>query len=405
MMPMTYKTYSLKLICLMTAFLSFAAGHVCAQDTRMQEEKKARLEREIAIIDRQLSENSSRSSAMLSNLTLVRKKIANRKELVSDSDRQIRKYTDDIYLTQLKINRMKARVDTLSAHYSRLVVSAYKHRDARVWYMYMLSSDNLGQAFRRLSYFKSLSDRLNEEARQLKLAQEELELEREKLSQMKAEAETVKKERVKELDRLKKEEAEADKVVRQLRKNRKTYQNQLSAKRKEVEALNREIAKIVAQAMKGQEGSASGGSGKRKTEVDTKLAAEFAANRGKLPWPADGPVVEHFGKHFHPVYKNLELPPNNGIDIALSPGTSVNAVFDGVVKQIIVMPGYNQCILIQHGNYFTFYCKLKSTDVKAGDKVKTGQKIGKVDTINGNTWHHFEVWQGTVPQNPEKWLK
>jgi murein DD-endopeptidase MepM/ murein hydrolase activator NlpD len=119
----------------------------------------------------------------------------------------------------------------------------------------------------------------------------------------------------------------------------------------------------------------------------------------------DGPVVSRFGKQYHPVYKNLELPPNNGIDVAVSKGTAVRSVFDGVVKQVFVMPGYNQCVLIQHGNYFTFYCKLKSVKVKAGQKVDTNDVIGNVDTINGDTQLHFEVWKGTKPQNPESWLR
>ena len=89
----------------------------------------------------------------------------------------------------------------------------------------------------------------------------------------------------------------------------------------------------------------------------------------------------------------------------MNAGSAVNAVFDGVVKQIVVMPGYNQCVLVQHGNYFSFYCKLKTTSVKAGDKVKTGQKIGVVDTINGDTQLHFQVWKGQSPQNPEIWLR
>jgi chromosome segregation ATPase len=83
-----------------------------AQDTSEQEARRARLEREIALIDRQLAENSSKSSAMLSNLTLIRKKISNRKELVDESDRQIKKISDDIYLKQRQINRLQARVDT-----------------------------------------------------------------------------------------------------------------------------------------------------------------------------------------------------------------------------------------------------------------------------------------------------
>lgn len=370
---------------------------VNAQNIKEQEARKARLEREIAIIDKQLSENASRSNAMLSNLTLIRKKISNRKALVAESDRTIRKYSDGIYLKQRQINRLQARIDTLTNHYSRLVVSAYKNRDSRIWYMYMLASDNLGQAFRRYSYFRNLSSQMNDEARKIKAAQEELGAEKEKLAVLKKEAQVIKGERVKELEKLRSEETQANKVVRNLQKNRKTYQKQLADKKKQVTALNREIERIVAAAMKKPSG--------KKTQIDYKLAEEFSKNKGRLPWPVDGPVVGRFGRHFHPVYRNLELPPNNGIDIAVGKGAQVQAVFQGVVKQVFVMPGYNQCVLISHGNYFTFYCKLKTVTVKAGDKVAVGETIGKVDTINGDTQLHFEVWQNTKPQNPETWLR
>ena len=381
--------------------LMFPSALVKAQDTRAQEQKKARLEREIAIIDKQLAENSSKSSAMLSNLTLIRKKIANRNALLAESDRQIKAYSDKIYLKQRQINRLQARVDTLTNHYSRLVMSAYKNRDSRLWYMYILASENMGQAFRRYSYFNNLSTQMNQEAKKIRAAQEELAAEKEKLSVVKKEAQALRAERVKELEILKKDEVQADGMVKKLKKNRKKYQSQLSAKKKEVVALNREIERIVAAAMK----TPSGKSGKKSEPIDYKLAEEFSKNKDKLPWPVEGPVVGRFGKHFHPVFKNLELPPNNGIDIAVSRGTEVKAVFKGVVKQVLVMPGYNQCVLIQHGNYFTFYCKLKTVNVKAGAKVDTGDRIGSVDTINGDTQLHFEVWKGTKPQNPELWLR
>ena len=60
--------------------LIFAAVLLCltsvahAQDTKAQEERKARLEREIAIIDKQLAENASKSNTMLADLNLIRKK-------------------------------------------------------------------------------------------------------------------------------------------------------------------------------------------------------------------------------------------------------------------------------------------------------------------------------------------
>ncbi len=69
------------------------------------------------------------------------------------------------------------------------------------------------------------------------------------------------------------------------------------------------------------------------------------------------------------------------------------------------MPGYNQCVLIQHGEYFTFYCKLENITVKQGDIVQAKQAIGTVGTINGDTQLHFQIWAERNPQNPEFWLK
>lgn len=374
-----------------------------AQNVKSQRDKKARLEREIAIIDRQLSENISKSSSMLTNLSLIRAKISNRKSLINESNKEIRSYSDQIYLKQLSINRMKARVDTLSAHYSRLVMGAYKNRDPRRWYMYVLASENLGQAFRRMAYFKNLSNQMNLEAIKLKDAQAELEVQRQELVAMKQDAQNVKKQRQEELNKLSAEERQANQIVETLKKDKKMYEKQLSAKKKQVDALNREIERLVASAMKGSKTTA--GTTKNKMVVDTKLDAEFAQNKGKLPWPADGPIVDRFGEKYHPVYKNVKLPSNNGVDIALSHGTKVCSVFDGVVRQIVVMPGYNKCVLVQHGSHFTFYCKLSNVSVRAGDKVVLGQELGTVDTINGETQLHFQVWQNNKPQNPEYWLK
>jgi septal ring factor EnvC (AmiA/AmiB activator) len=267
--------------------------------------------------------------------------------------------------------------------------------------MYMLASDNLGQALRRFGYFRNMSEQMKDEAQKIRLAKQELEDEKEKLAQMKKDAEAVKAERVKELNSLKQDEAKADNVVKQLKKNRNTYQKQLNAKKKEVQALNKEIERIISAAMGGSKTSSSN---KNKTVVDQKLSAEFVKNKGKLPWPVEGAIVGRFGSHKHPVY-NIVMPQNNGFDLAVQKGEQAKVVFDGVVRQVMVLPGYNQCVMVDHGDYFTLYCKLRNVTVKADQKVKTGDVLGTVDTINGQTQLHFELWKGKTAQNPETWLK
>lgn len=369
-----------------------AAGQ--KKDVAARQDRKARLEREIAILDKQLKEASAKSDNALSSLNLVRRKMGTRKRLVSESDRQIRDLDGRIAEQQRQIDALEARLDTLSRHYGRLVRSAYRSRDARVWYLYLLSSEDLGQASRRYAYMKSLSRQMNAQAGKIREARASLAEEKAALEVLRKDAGRVRTERMAELGKLQKEEQESRQLVSKLKKDQSRYQRQIAAKRKQVASLNREIARLV-----------SGSVSKPKTAVDVKLDAEFSANRGKLPWPADGAVVESFGEHYHPVYTKVKMPFNNGVNIAVPQDAPVKAVFEGTVRQIIVMPGYNQCVLIQHGGYFTFYCKLAAVGVKSGDKVKTGQVIGRVDTIAGETQVHFELWEGKTPRDPETWLR
>ena len=371
-----------------------------AQDLEDYEERKSRIEKEIEMLDRQLSDNVSRSRSELSRLSLLRAKVEGRKAIIAESDRQIRRYSDEIYRTQRNINAMQARLDTLSDHYTTLVRNAYKNRDAKIWYMYILSSENLGQAFRRYNYFKNLSSQMRVQADKIRQAREDLEEQKTRLNGLKADAVKAQEKRKAELASLEKEEKAVSNTVSILKRNRTKYERELAAKKKQVQSLDREIKRLIQEAMK-----ASDKESEETKQIDYKLAAEFSKNKGKLPWPASGAVVDRYGQHYHPVFTNVKLPFNNGISIAVQPGTEVKAVFDGVVKQIVVMPGYNQCVLVQHGNYFSFYCKLKTTSVKTGDKVETGQKLGTVDTINGETQLHFQIWQGNKPQNPEQWLR
>ena len=375
-----------------------------AQDVSSQESRKAKLEREIELLDQQIAQNTSKSSSLLANLELLRKNIENRKALVKESEREIKRYADSIYLKQLHINRLQARVDTLTAHYSRLVMSAYKNRDTRVWFMHILASEDLGQAYRRFGYFRTLSTRMKEEAQAIREMKEELEQEKSRLTQLKKNAEKIKAQRVKDLEKLRKDETTSANTIAQLKKDKKKYEKQLKEKKKEVDALNKEIQRIIAEATRAK------GKGSAETAKDDPaaiaLSAEFSKNKSKLPWPVSGSVIGKFGKQYHPVFKNLELPANNGIDIAVKKGAQVKAVFDGVVKQVFVMPGYNQCVLVQHGkNYFTFYCKLGNVNVKVGEKLKTGQLVGNVETQSGANTLHFELWKDNNPQNPESWLR
>ena len=386
--------------------LLLAGAAVSAQDTRRQESRKAQLEKEIAAINRQLRDNARSSNRALTDLNLVRRKIAARQALISESDREIRALGDSIQVRQQEIDRLQARQDTLTFYYSRLVKNAYKNRDSRIWYMYILASENIGQAVRRFGYLRGFSREMSAQGRRIQETTARLEVEKERLSGLKEEAKVLRQQRQSDVEALRAEEGESAGIVAQLQRDRKKYQSELQRKNREVEALNREIAAIIRKATSKKGSASSKKAGKTtSTEVDEKLSNSFAANRGRLPWPVEGTVLESYGQHYHPVYKNVKLPFNNGVTLSVTRGAQAHAVFDGTVAQVVVIPGYNQCVLVQHGSYFTFYCKLKSVSVKAGEKVKTGQAIGTVDTLGGEDQFHFQLWKEREPQDPEKWLR
>lgn len=371
------------------------------------ENQRAQLEKDIALLNRKLNQNTMRSSEVLSSLTLVRRKISAREEIISSYDQTLKILNDSLRLCQRELDRLQARHDTLQLYYSKLVRGAYKNRDSRLWYMYILSSGSVNQAFNRMGYFRNLSSQMSDQAAKVREAAEELEAQKTRLNKLKAETTQLKQKVVEERTKLRSEEGDASKMANKLKKDRKTYEKQLREKNRQKEELNRKIADLIRQQTQKKGGGAKKGSGAKTTStaIDTKLSNEFASNRGRLPWPVEGTVVERFGKHAHPVYKNVQLPQNNGVTLVVQRNAQVKAVFNGTVSQVVVLPGYNLCVLVNHGEYFTLYSKLKSVTVKAGQKITTGQVVGTVDTIGGEDLFHFELWKGSTPQNPENWLR
>lgn len=400
-----------KVLALIFAVLlcTFSASGQKASMKKLERER-AQLEKDIALLSRKLDQNSKSSSAALGNLSLVRSKIQAREKLIAGCDQTLRVLDDSIRVCKAQMDRLQARHDTLSLYYGRLVRGAYKNRDSRLWYMYILSSESIGQGLKRAGYLRSLSAEMSTQALRIRETSAQLAVEKERLDGLREEADAMRSKVVGERRQLQGEESEASRLVTQLGKDRKKYQAQLQEKNRQKQALNRRIEELIRQeaaaARKGGAGAKKGSGAKTtSTVVDTKLSNEFASNKGRLPWPVEGAVVERFGKHQHPVYQNVELPQNNGVTLAVKQGTQAKAVFNGKVTQIVVLPGYNQCVLVNHGEYFTLYSKLKSVAVKVGQKVTTGQVVGTVDTIGGEDLFHFELWKGTAPQNPEGWLR
>jgi septal ring factor EnvC (AmiA/AmiB activator) len=393
---------------LYTAVLVIAATSVAAQSVSELNRRLKKAEEQIAYIDKLLKKNSKDQRNSLQQLDLTKQKIKSRKQLIADMDAQIHLLENDLKKKQEDVTDLQTNLNELKKSYEELLYQAYKNRDRRLWLMFVLSSDDVGLAYRRWHYFKNYSEYINEQALKIQQMSEELHTEISSLNAKKNELAQQRSSREKEIASLQKDEADALAIAKKLAGQEKELTRRLADQRRAVQRINKQIEKIIAeQAKRDQQ--------RRKTtpnlpEADRILSANFENNQGQLPWPVQkGVITAQFGEHYHPVYKNLKLPQNFGIHISTEENSPALCVFDGVVRRIFFIPAQHNCVMVQHGEYYTVYCNLSTVNVKVNDKLSRGQAIGTVFTAD-NTILDFQIWKmkdKPEPEklNPELWLK
>ena len=405
----------------MAAALLTVPSAALAQNKTIESKKKeaGKLQEDIKFLDKQISETKKQRENTLTELKLINKKVDTRKKLIERLEEDIKRQSDEISGKTRAIEIMNARLDSLRAAYKRMIIKAYRNRDTRKWFMYIIASENVEQGYRRWSYLKKYSASLSEMARQIREDTRRMEGERSELSHLQAEKIKDQQATTEEYNKLKKDQDKSKAYANTLARQQKKYTQELQKKKQQADRLNKEIERLISQAIAAERkkaaeaakksgASKSGFSGKTYAETpeSAKLSGSFESNKGNIPWPVKkGMIVEGFGSHPHPTIKGVTLPFNNGVNISVPKGSQVYSVFEGVVKQIIVIPGYSHCVLIEHGKFFTFYCKLGKVSVKSGQKVAQGTVIGTIDSNQESPEIHFELWNGTQKQNPENWLK
>ncbi len=140
----------------------------------------------------------------------------------------------------------------------------------------------------------------------------------------------------------------------------------------------------------------------QQTTADNSLA-KLAGN---LEWPVRGKLIRGFGRSVHPKFKTVTL--NNGFNIAAPSGSPVAAVADGSVEYSDHLPGFGQCVILDHGaGYYTLYAHLDGVFVAKGDEIARGQVIAEVGrpAPGDDPQLYFEVRQGRTPLDPADWLR
>ncbi|WMW78068.1 peptidoglycan DD-metalloendopeptidase family protein [Flavobacterium sp. 20NA77.7] len=414
------------LFVLLFSFMSYA-----------QEDEQQKLEKRKEQLQRELEEKRARYLAEKKKEKNVLKEIAKQDEQIKISEKiintiskQTRLLSDDIYLTQLEINKMNKELVVMKEDYAKMIVKSYKSRSDQSKIMFILSSSSFLQAYKRIQYMKQYAGYRKMQAEEIKIKQQKLAGAVEHLQGKKKEKEVVLVENTKakqEHELLKKEKVQ---TAKQIQKGKKELAAEIEKIKKESKDIDRKIKKMIADAIAAankrnaeKAKAAAAASGKTTTTTTTKPVAvsstkidltpegqiasdNFKSNKGRLPWPVEkGFISLGYGDQAHPVHKNLTIH-NSGIDITTDAGASARAVFSGEVTNIQVSQTTGTyTVLVIHGDFFTAYSNLSSVSVSKGQKVSAKQALGKIKTnASGATVLKFLVNQNTTTLNPKSWI-
>lgn len=143
-------------------------------------------------------------------------------------------------------------------------------------------------------------------------------------------------------------------------------------------------------------------------EADRRLTGSFASNKGRLLFPVAGryTIVSNFGTNELPELSKVKVD-NLGIDIEVPRGAGARSVFEGVVSSIFRLDGYNNIVIVRHGEYLSVYAGIDALAVKKGDKVKAGQQLGSIYSPQGDDRSrlHFEIRHEKQKLNPSEWVR
>lgn len=391
---------------------SYGIGSGVAQTTSSRqkalEEQRIRLKNEIQQINTLLFSSKKTRKNVVTEVEDLQVKLSVREELIRVTNAQVNYLIRKINLNERTISEQRKELEVLREDYAKMIQNAYASKSLQNRLMFLFSSENFQQAYKRIQYLKQYTRyrrkqgiAIAEKTQLLQQLNTTLLEEKEKKQQLVQENKSVQ-------EQLRKERNEQQGLIKRLRQKERSLALQISKKEQEARAIDKEIDRLIKEAIAASN-RAAGKKGEKTFELTPEaklLAANFEANKGRLPWPLEkGVVVQRFGKQQHPVVKTTTIQ-SNGVTIATSPSSTVRAVFEGEVMSVVSFKGSNPSVLIRHGNYITVYKNLGKLYVKKGDKVKAKDPIGEVFTNQqtGKTEIQFSIFNNIKVLNPQGWL-
>jgi len=383
----------------------FIGISVFSQDNQKQLEiKRKKLESEIKYTNKLLKETKSNTTATVNQLRLINVKINTRVDLLATLKSEVYYLDIKIEETESSIFKLDEELTNLKDKYIEIAWYAFKYKTDYNKLVFLFSAADINQAYQRMRYLDQISSYIRKEAERIKEVEKVKNGLLEKLKTEKKRKSSLFGNEQSEIFELEKEQTKTTKIKTSLQSKEKELRASIRDKEKQKNKLARQIEKIIAAEIAPKKDLKTGKT-YALTPSEKKLTSSFVSNKGSLPWPTQrGVISETFGVHNHPVLKRVKTK-NNGINIVTSKNGEARAVFKGKVVSITKISATNLAVIIKHGEYFTVYSNLDKVYVAKGDEVVTKEIIGQIHTdLKGKTELHFEIWKGTLKQNPAYWV-
>lgn len=378
-----------------------------AQSRQELEKQRLQLQKEIKEINTLLFQSQKKEKTLLSDLSDLVQRIGVRTKLINTINEETNQLKIEIKENERQVEMLEERLDYLKEDYANMVVQSYKSKTKNSRLMFLLSSENFLQAYKRLEYLKQYADYRARQGEEIKLETIKLQNLNDYLIETRNEKEELLAINREEKDSISKEKASRETLVKSVKKKEKKYIAQINNKQREERRIDAKIEALIAEAIaKSKKESNIKSSGFALTPEAVALEKDFISNKGKLPSPVErGVIVRRYGKQSHPTLKGITIE-SNGVFYATEKDANARVIFDGKVLAIQVLPGKKKAVLVQHGNYISVYKNLDNVTVQKGDLVSTKQMLGKIhtDTTTGKTILAFVLFKEIHRQNPEEWV-
>ncbi len=389
----------------------FLSQEMTAQTSEQKalEAKRERLQQEIRDINRLLFAEKKEKSNVLDQMEALDKKIGVREQLIRVTNEQSSILNRQINTNIRNISKLRTDLGALKEEYATMIRKSYQNNSQQSRLMFLLSSENFFQAFKRLQYMKQYTQYRKEQGERLIYKTEELMALNKELTEQRKTKEKLVVENTEAKKEILKERESQKSLLSSIRKNENKYTSAIQKKQLEAKKLDQRIEALIRSAIVASNKEAGNTTNSSKfvlTPEATLVANNFSANKGKLIWPVEkGIKSQGFGVYNDAVYPGIKHE-SNGVIIATDQGSKARAIFEGEVIAILAVPGGNKGVQIKHGNFISTYYNLSNLYVKKGDKVTAKSELGEIYTnrSNGQTQLKFYLYQNTTRLNPEDWL-